>query len=72
MYYLNMAFVLKMVFLVTGIIFNYTLRQKAVLPGASPGLGKLAACISLFLWSGVLFGGIYIGFIMEGLSFSNL
>ena len=72
MYYLNMAFVLKMVFFVSGIILNYTIHRKAVAPGASPGLGKLVACVSLILWSGVLFGGIYIGFIKEGLSFENL
>jgi hypothetical protein len=72
MYYLNMAFVLKMIFLIAAITFNYTIHRKAVLPGSSPGLGKLLACISLVLWAGVLFGGIYIGFTQEGLSFHNL
>jgi hypothetical protein len=72
MYYLNMAFVIKMIFFVSGIVFNYTIHRKAVLPGAPPGHAKLLACISLALWAGVLFGGIYIGFLMEGLSFHNL
>ena len=72
MYYLNIAFVLKMIFFVSGVIFNYTIHRKALSPGAPPGLSKLLACVSLSLWTGVFFGGIYIGFIMEGLSFSNL
>jgi hypothetical protein len=72
MYYLNMAFVLKMICLALAIAFNYTIHRQAVSPGASPGRGKLLACISLALWTGVLFGGIYIGFIEEGLSFHNL
>jgi hypothetical protein len=72
MYYLNMAFVLKMICLALAIVFNYTIHRRAVSPGASPVGSKLLACISLGLWSGVLFGGIYIGFIEEGLSFHNL
>jgi hypothetical protein len=32
--------------------------------GASPSLNKLAACISLVLWTGVIFTGIFIAFVV--------
>jgi hypothetical protein len=63
MYYLNWAFLLKMLFLVLAIIFNYTFHRKVVLSGASPGTTKVVAWISLLLWMGVVFGGIFIGFL---------
>jgi hypothetical protein len=62
MYYLNYAFDLKMVFLLAGIIFNYTIHRRTVMAN-SPGSGKLVACVSLGLWALVLFGGIFIGFL---------
>jgi hypothetical protein len=60
MYYTNWAFLLKMVLLLFAIVFNYTIHRKVVLSGAP---GKLVACISLGLWVGVIFGGIFIAFI---------
>jgi hypothetical protein len=30
----------------------------------------VVACVSLVLWASVIFGGIFIAFITEGLSFS--
>lgn len=71
MYYLNMSFVLKMICLVLAIVFNYTVHRRVVLRGASPAVSKVVACTSLLLWAGVVFGGIFIAFIMQGLSFGS-
>jgi hypothetical protein len=68
MYYLNWAFLIKMVFFVSAIIFHYTVHRKAVSSDTPPPNGKVVACISLALWCGVIFGGIFIGFIYPGLS----
>ena len=60
-YYLNLAFLLKMLFLVLAILVYYTAIRKAVSAEAVAGRGRIAACISLALWALVLFGGIFIG-----------
>ena len=62
-YYLNHAFQYKMAILLLALAFHYTLHGRAVRPGASPVAGKLAACLSLALWAGVIGGGIFIGFV---------
>ncbi len=69
MYALNKAFNFKMVCLVLAIVFNYTIHRKAALRKASAGNAKLVACTSLALWGAVIFGGIFIAFINQGLSF---
>jgi hypothetical protein len=63
-YYLNHAFQFKMAVLLLAIAFHYTLHSKFVRPGASEGSAKLAACVSLALWMGVIGGGIFIGFVV--------
>ena len=72
MYYLNLSFDMKMVCLVLAILFNYTIHRKVVYGGSSPGMRKLVACISLVLWAAVIFGGIFIGFVNEGLSLKTV
>jgi hypothetical protein len=62
-YYLNHAFQFKMAILLLALAFHYTIHGRVVQPGASPGSGKLAACLSLALWAGVIGGGIFIGFV---------
>ena len=62
MYYYNLAFRIKMLALVLAILFNYTIRRKVALSDPSPGVGRLAAGVSLFLWVSVVFGGIFIAF----------
>jgi hypothetical protein len=69
-YYLNYAFDLKMVFFVSAIVYNYTIHRKA-LKADSPN-GKRAACISLILWAGVIFGGIFIGFLNSTLDIHHI
>jgi hypothetical protein len=58
-YYLNKAFLLKMLCLVLAIVFYYTIVRKTA---ASGGGNRTVACISLTLWALVLFGGIFIDF----------
>jgi hypothetical protein len=71
MYYLNIAFDLKMFFLALAIVFNYTIHRKAVQSDA-PGGGKLVACVSLALWMCVVFGGIFIGFLNSTLDINKV
>jgi hypothetical protein len=68
MYYLNWAFLIKMAFFISAVVFHYTIHRKAVSSSTLPTNGKLVACVSLVLWAGVIFGGIFIGFIYPGLS----
>ncbi len=65
MYYLNLSFQIKMVLLLLAIVFHYTIHRKALRGELSPGLSKPAACISLALWTGVIFAGIFIAFIVS-------
>jgi hypothetical protein len=67
-YYLNWPFVIKMVLFASAVIFHYTVHRKAVSSDTPPPNGKLVAWVSLALWSGVIFGGIFIGFVYPGLS----
>lgn len=66
MYYLNWAFIIKMLCMIAALVFHFTVRSKVVGLGA-PGTGKAVACVSLLLWASVVFGGIFIGFVTEGL-----
>ena len=63
MYYLNWSFQLKMVLLLLAIVFHFTIHRKAVSADSSPLRGRLVAGISMALWVGVVFGGIFIAFI---------
>jgi len=69
MYALNKAFNFKMICLVLEIVFNYTIHRKTAMKKAAAGGAKLVACTSLALWAAVIFGGIFIAFINQGLSF---
>jgi hypothetical protein len=63
MYYFNWVFDLKMVVLLVAIVFNYTVRRKVAYSGKSGPLSKVVACVSICLWVGVVFGGIFLAFI---------
>lgn len=75
-YYLNYAFDLKMFFLVSAIIFNYTIHRKIVSEMTTGlldcGRAKLVACVSLALWALVIFGGIFIGFLNSTLDINHI
>jgi hypothetical protein len=64
MYYLNLSFQIKMVLLLAALVLHYTLRRKLLRGELSPGLTKPLACISLALWTGMIFAGIFIAFIV--------
>src|ERR1051326_672522 len=64
MYYLNLSFQIKMVLLAMALLFHFTLRRKLLRGEMSASLGKPFACISLALWVGMIFGGIFIAFIV--------
>jgi hypothetical protein len=67
MYYLNWAFLIKMAFFVSAVVFHYTVHRKVVSSETPPSNGRLVAWTSLVLWAGVVFGGIFIGFVTPGL-----
>jgi hypothetical protein len=67
MYYLNRSFIFKMVSLLFAIVFNYTIHRKVASSQSPPPSAKLVACVSLALWGAVVFGGIFIAFVNEGL-----
>jgi hypothetical protein len=61
--YSNPPFWFKMAFLFLAITFTFTVRRRvAMAKTISPLLGKAVAAMSVFLWSGVGFGGRGIGF----------
>jgi len=64
MYYLNRSFQIKMVLLLLALVFHYTIRRKLLRGELSPNLNKPVACISLALWTGIIFAGIFIAFIV--------
>jgi hypothetical protein len=63
-YLVNASFFFKIGCLVVAIIYNFTIHRKvAASPDISPGMAKLTAIVSLLLWAGVLFGGVFIAFV---------
>ena len=64
-YYVNLAFQLKMVFLLLAIVFTFTVRRWLIYKDdeeISPGMAKVVATLSVLLWSGVGVMGRGIGF----------
>ena len=67
MYYLNWSFLLKMAALVVAIVFQYTVHRGALSRQLSRVSSVMIASLSLLLWIGVIFGGIFIAVIRPGL-----
>ena len=67
MYYLNLSFLFKITCLIVAIVFNYTVHNKVARENSYTGGAKAVAYISMALWGCVIFGGIFIAFIREGL-----
>jgi len=64
-YYVNLAFQLKMVFLLLAIVFTFTVRRWLIYKedgDISPAMAKGVAIVSVLLWSGVGIMGRGIGF----------
>lgn len=70
-YYLNYAFLLKMLFLALAIAWNYT-AVRAQVRGPAAGKAGLTAAIALGLWALVAFGGIFIAFITPTLNIHHI
>lgn len=64
-YYVNLAFQLKMVFLLLAIVFTFTVRRWLIYKDdeqISPAMARTVAVVSVLLWSGVGIMGRGIGF----------
>jgi hypothetical protein len=62
-YHNNPSFQIKMTCLMVALVFQFTIRRWAVKPGAGPVGAKLAAGVSLLLWTTVLMAGRMIAFV---------
>jgi len=63
-HYLNNGpFQLKMLALLIGIVFNYTIHRRVALHGSASGVVWAVAGASLVLWFSLVFLGIFIAFI---------
>jgi hypothetical protein len=62
-YHFNPSFQFKMMCLTLALLFHFTLHKRAVRPGVPPVAAKVAAGISLLLWSAVVAGGRMIAFV---------
>jgi hypothetical protein len=69
MYYLNWSFLVKMMCLAAALIFHFSIHRKSVRQG---GASKAVAYTSLTLWASVVFGGIFIGFVNQGLGIGGV
>jgi hypothetical protein len=62
MFYQSRPFQVKMICLVLAIAFHSTVHRKAISAAASGAGGRIIGCASLALWTGVIAGGIFMGF----------
>jgi hypothetical protein len=63
MYLYNASFRFKIGALVLALIFNYTIHRKVALSdSSSAGVRVVVGVVSLALWVGVVFGGLFIAF----------
>jgi len=64
-YLVNLIFPLKMYVLIAALLFNFTIHRKvATMENPPPALRRFVAIVSLLLWVSVVFGGIFIGFLI--------
>lgn len=63
-YLINQIFPIKMYVLAAALIYNFTIHRKvATMDNPSPALSKTVAAVSMLLWTAVVFGGIFTGFL---------
>jgi hypothetical protein len=65
-YYYSPTFRLKMVILMAGIVFNYTIHRRMTQASASPVAAKAAGAVSLAIWISVIFCGLFFAFTPGG------
>ena len=64
-YRVNLIFPWKLYVLAAALIYNFTIHRKvATMKDPPPVLSKLVAIVSLLLWTLVVFGGIFTGFLV--------
>jgi hypothetical protein len=64
-YLVNLIFPLKMYVLIAALLYNFTVHRKvATMEHPPPALSKSVAIVSLLLWVSVVFGGIFVGFLV--------
>ena len=64
-YLINQIFPLKMYLLAAAIVYNFTIHRKvATMKDPPPILSKSVAIVSLLLWVSIVFGGIFVGFLI--------
>ena len=64
-YLINPIFPIKMYVLLAAIVFNFTIHRKvAAMENPPPLASKVVAIVSLLLWVSVVFGGIFVGFLV--------
>jgi hypothetical protein len=64
-YRVNLIFPIKMYVLLAALIYNFTVHRKvAAMENPPPALSRVVAIVSLLLWVSVVFGGIFIGFLV--------
>jgi hypothetical protein len=64
-YLINQIFPLKMYLLAAAIVYNFTIHRKvATMKDPPPALSKSVAILSLLLWVSIVFGGIFVGFLI--------
>jgi len=59
----NPSFRFKMACLLAAVVYQFTVHRWATTPGISAGSRRLAAAVSLVLWTGVLAAGRMIAFV---------
>lgn len=62
-YSLNPSFRIKMMCLATALLFNFTLHRAVARRNRTGAAARLAACVSLLLWTGVVGAGRMIAFV---------
>jgi hypothetical protein len=63
-YLSNQVFPYKMYVLLVALVYNFTIHRKvATMENPPPGLSGFVAILSLLLWTSIVFGGIFTGFL---------
>ena len=65
-YYYSPTFRIKMWLLLAGIVFHYTLHRKVAVTGSAPVIARVTGSISLCIWLGVVFCGLFFAFTAGG------
>lgn len=64
-YLVNLIFPYKMYVLLAALIFNFTVHRNVAKMEKPPSrVSKLVAAVSLILWAAVVFGGLFVGFLI--------